>query len=74
MIDIEKLKQLREQATERAVKLHDAFDIPYITEFNGDAVEMSHGKVLKVIEPVYKKKFSRTASPRRTGSAFFGDT
>ena len=56
MIDIEKLKQLREQATERAVKLHDALDIPYITEQNGDAVEMSHGKVLKVIEPMYKNR------------------
>ncbi len=50
MIDIEKLKQLREQATERAIKLHDALDIPYITEKNGKAVEMSHGKVLKIIE------------------------
>ena len=54
MIDIEKLKQLREQASERAIKLHDALDIPYITEQNGDAVEMSHGKVLKVIEPEIK--------------------
>ncbi len=54
MIDIEKLKQLREQATERAVKLHDALDIPYITEQNGNAVEMSHGKVLKVIEHAVK--------------------
>ena len=54
MIDIEKLRQLREQATEGAIKLHDALDIPYITEQNGDAVEMSHGKVLKVIEPEIK--------------------
>jgi len=54
MIDIEKLKELREQATERAIKLHNALDIPYITEQNGDAVEMSHGKVLKVIEPKTK--------------------
>ncbi|BCG63386.1 MAG: hypothetical protein methR_P1096 [Methyloprofundus sp.] len=51
MIDIDKLQQLRKQATERAIKLHDALDIPYITKQNGNAVEMSHGKVLKVIEP-----------------------
>jgi len=56
MIDLEKLRLAAKQATERAIKLHDAFDIPYVTEFNGDAVEMSHGKVLKVIEPMYKKE------------------
>jgi len=56
MIDLEKLRLATKQATERAIKLHDAFDIPYVTEFNGDAVEMSHGKVLKVIEPMYKKE------------------
>jgi len=50
MIDIDKLKQLRKKATERAIKLHDAFDIPYITEQNGHAVEMSHGKVLKILK------------------------
>lgn len=27
MIDIDKLQQLRKQATERAIKLHDALDI-----------------------------------------------
>ena len=54
MIDIEKLKKLRLQASERAIKLHNALDIPYITEQNGDAVEMSHGKVLKIIEPKTK--------------------
>jgi len=54
MINIEKLKLAGKQASERAIKLHDALDIPYITEQNGDAVEMSHGKVLKIIEPNIK--------------------
>jgi len=51
MIDIEKLKDLRKQASERAIKLHNALDIPYITGQDGDAVEMLHGKVLKILEP-----------------------
>jgi len=51
MIDIEKLKSLRKQASERAIKLHNALDIPYITDQDGAAVEMLHGKVLKVLEP-----------------------
>jgi hypothetical protein len=51
MIDIEQLQTAFKQATERAIKLHDALDIPYITGHNGQAVEMSHGKVLRVIEP-----------------------
>jgi len=54
MIDLEKLKLAGKQATERAIKLHDAFNIPYIIEQNGDAVEMSHGKVLKIIEHAVK--------------------
>jgi len=51
MIDIEKLKDLRRQASERAIKLHNALDIPYITGQDGEAVEMLHGKILKVLEP-----------------------
>jgi hypothetical protein len=51
MIDVKKLEHAFQQATARAIKLHDALDIPYITGHNGQAVEMSHGKVLRVIEP-----------------------
>lgn len=51
MIDIEKLKQACQQATEHAIKLHDAFDVPYIIEHDGQIVEMLHGKVLKIIAP-----------------------
>jgi hypothetical protein len=50
MIDIEKLEQAFQQATERAIKIHDALDIPYVTTNNNHIVEMLHGKVIRVIE------------------------
>lgn len=51
MIDIEKLEQIFQQATERAIKIHDALDIPYVTTNNNQVVEMLHGKVIRIIEP-----------------------
>jgi hypothetical protein len=51
MIDIEKLELAFQQATERAIKIHDALDIPYVTANNNQVVEMLHGEVIRVIEP-----------------------
>lgn len=51
MIDIEQLEYFLKQATERAIKIHDALDIPYITANNNQIVEMLHGEVIRVIEP-----------------------
>jgi hypothetical protein len=53
MIDIEKLEQAFQQATERAIKIHDALDIPYVTANNNQVVEMLHGEVIRVIEPTH---------------------
>ncbi len=50
MNEIEQLKKLGKQAQEQAIKIHEALDIPYVTELNGQVVKMLHGKVLKVIE------------------------
>jgi hypothetical protein len=50
MIDIEQLENFLKQATERAIKIHDALDIPYITTNNNQIVEMLHGEVIRVIE------------------------
>lgn len=49
MINIEKAQEAGRKASERAIKIHDALDVPYITNHDGDTVEMSHGKVLRVI-------------------------
>lgn len=38
-------------ASERAIKIHEALNIPYVMEYQGQVVEMLHGKVLKVIDP-----------------------
>ena len=51
MINIEQLKNGRQLASERAIKIHEALNIPYVTEYQGQIVEMLHGKVLKVITP-----------------------
>jgi hypothetical protein len=51
MIDIEQLKYFLKQATERAIKIHDALDISYITANNNQIVEMLHGEVIRVVEP-----------------------
>ena len=49
MMSIEKAQEAQRKASERAIKIHDALDVPYITNRDGDTVEMLHGKVLRVI-------------------------
>ena len=51
MINIEQLQKGRKNASERAIKIHEALNIPYVMEYQGQVVEMLHGKVLTVIEP-----------------------
>jgi hypothetical protein len=53
MINIEQLQQGRKDASERAIRIHEALNIPYVTEYQGQVVEMLHGKVLKVITPAH---------------------
>ena len=50
MIDIQKLELVFQRATEQAIKIHEALDIPYVTANDGQAVEMLHGNILRVIE------------------------
>jgi len=68
MINTEKLLDAQSRAAERAIKIHDALDIPYIGEKDGMVVEMSHGQVLRVIDkdPWNKQKFHEFPS-RDTG-------
>jgi hypothetical protein len=51
MIEIERLQETFRQAMERAIKIHEALEIPYITSHHGQVVEMLHGEVVRVIEP-----------------------
>jgi len=51
MIAVERLQEAFRQATERAIKIHEALEVPYITAHNGQAVEMLHGEIMRVIEP-----------------------
>jgi hypothetical protein len=50
MIDIKQLEIALQKATERAIKIHDALDVPYITSRDGKVVEMSHGEIIREIE------------------------
>ena len=50
MINIEQLQKGRKMASERAIKIHEALNIPYVMEYQGQVVEMLHGKVLRVID------------------------
>jgi len=49
-IDVESLKLAHHRAVTRAIKIHDALDIPYVTRRNQQLVEMLHGKILRVID------------------------
>lgn len=49
-IDVDKLELAFKKATERAIKIHNALDVPFITAYNGKIVEMSHNKVIRVIK------------------------
>ena len=51
MIELERLEAVFQQARERALKLHEALEIPYITAYHGQIVEMLHGEIIQVIEP-----------------------
>lgn len=50
MIDVEQLEHAFKQATERAIKIHEALDVPYVTTYNGQVVEILHGKVICVLD------------------------
>ncbi len=50
MVDIEELQNMRQKVFERTVKIHDAMDVPYVTSSGKQVVEMSHGKIIRVIE------------------------
>jgi len=50
MINIKQLRKIRRQASCRAIKIHDAMDVPYITTQGTKIVEMQHGKVTRIIE------------------------
>ncbi len=51
MIEIERLQEAFRQARERAIKIHEALEVPYITSHHGQVVEMLHGEIIRVIEP-----------------------
>ncbi len=53
MIEIEQLQEAFRQATERAIKIHEALEVPYITSHHGQVVEMLHGEVVRIIEPTW---------------------
>ncbi len=50
LIDTGKIAEAGQQAAERAIKIHDALDIPYVTCKDDQPVIMSHGQVLEIIQ------------------------
>lgn len=50
MIDVDKLESALKKATERAIKIHNALDVPFITSYNGKIVEMLHNEVIRIIK------------------------
>jgi len=53
--EFEQFEKLHKQATDRAIKIHEALDIPHVIRQGDQVVEMLGGKVLKVIVGDAKK-------------------
>ncbi len=64
MTNIKELENLHRQASEQAIKIHNALDVPYVTMRGNQAVEMLHGEVIRVIEEnIYKPSSHSVKNP-----------